>query len=197
MFLLDALKRDHCKNAFVGMSFAENDSSVLKNESAREAVLMKLLEFLVPEAINADLQATDKEGVVREIVGGLQKAGAVAASDSESVIKAILSREELGSTGIGRGVAVPHTRHPSVDKLVAAVAVSRKGVDFESLDEEPVYVFFLLISPPNQPGPHLRALDNAARYLREDSFVDALRQAKTADQVLNLIRGMDQQHGSN
>ena len=80
---------------------------------------------------------------------------------------------------------------------MAAVAVSRKGVDFESLDEEPVYVFFLLISPPNQPGPHLRALDNAARYLREDSFVDALRQAKTADQVLNLIRGMDQQHGSN
>ena len=157
---------------------------------------MKLLEFLVPGAVNVDLQATDKEGVIREIVGGLQKAGAVAASDSESVIKAILSREELGSTGIGRGVAVPHTRHPSVDKLVASVAISHKGVDFESLDDEPVYVFFLLISPPNQPGPHLRALDNAARYLREDTFVDSLTAARSTEQVLGIIRGMDAQHNA-
>ncbi len=190
-------KRDHCMNALVGMAFADNDSGGWQNESAREAALMKLLEFLVPEAINVDLQSTDKEGVIREIVGGLQQAGSVSATESESVIKAILGREELGSTGIGRGVAVPHTRHPSVEKLVAAVAISRKGVDFESLDEEPVFVFFLLISPPNQPGPHLRALDTAARYLREDSFVESLRHAKSSDQVLNLIRSMDQQHGTN
>jgi nitrogen PTS system EIIA component len=157
---------------------------------------MKLLDFLVPDAIVVDLQSQDKEGAIREIVGGLQKAGAIAASDSESVIKAILSREELGSTGIGRGVAVPHTRHPSVDKLVACVAVSQQGVDFASLDDEPVYVFFLLISPPNQPGPHLRALDNAARYMRDDDFVEALRAVKSPEQVLELIRNMDQQHAS-
>lgn len=155
---------------------------------------MKLLDFLVPDAIVVDLQSHDKEGAIREIVGALQKAGAIAPSDSESVIKAILSREELGSTGIGRGVAVPHTRHPSVDKLVACVAVSRQGVDFASLDDEPVYVFFLLISPPNQPGPHLRALDNAARYMRDDDFVEALRGVKSQEQVLELIRNMDQQH---
>lgn len=157
---------------------------------------MKLLDFLVPDAIVVDLQSQDKEGAIREIVGGLQKAGAIAASDCESVIKAILSREELGSTGIGRGVAVPHTRHPSVDKLVACVAVSQQGVDFASLDDEPVYVFFLLISPPNQPGPHLRALDNAARYMRDDDFVEALRAVKSSEQVLELIRNMDQQHAS-
>lgn len=157
---------------------------------------MKLLDFLVPDAIVVDLQSQDKEGAIREIVGGLQKAGAIAASDCESVIKAILSREELGSTGIGRGVAVPHTRHPSVDKLVACVAVSQQGVDFASLDDEPVYVFFLLISPPNQPGPHLRALDNAARYMRDDDFVEALRAVKSPEQVLELIRNMDQQHAS-
>ena len=157
---------------------------------------MKLLEFLVPQAITVDLQATDKEGVIREIVGRLREAGALAANDCESVIKAILSREELGSTGIGRGVAVPHTRHPSVDKLVACIATSRKGVDFASLDDHPAYVFFLLISPPNQPGPHLRALDNAARYMRDDQFVDSLRAAESSADVISLIRDMDTQHNT-
>lgn len=155
---------------------------------------MKLLEFLVPEAITVDLKATDKEGVIREIVGRLRDARALAANDCESVIKAILSREELGSTGIGRGVAVPHTRHPSVDKLVACIATSKKGVDFASLDDQPAYVFFLLISPPNQPGPHLRALDNAARYMRDDKFVDSLRAAQSSENVISLIREMDTQH---
>lgn len=157
---------------------------------------MKLLEFLVPQAITVDLQATDKEGVIREIVGRLRQAGALAANDCESVIKAILSREELGSTGIGRGVAVPHTRHPSVDKLVACIATSKKGVDFASLDDHPAYVFFLLISPPNQPGPHLRALDNAARYMRDDQFVDSLRAAESPEAVISLIRDMDTQHNT-
>lgn len=155
---------------------------------------MKLLEFLVPEAITVDLKATDKEGVIREIVGRLRDARALAANDCESVIKAILSREELGSTGIGRGVAVPHTRHPSVDKLVACIATSKKGVDFASLDDQPAFVFFLLISPPNQPGPHLRALDNAARYMRDDNFVDSLRAANSSENVISLIRDMDSHH---
>jgi mannitol/fructose-specific phosphotransferase system IIA component (Ntr-type) len=155
---------------------------------------MKLLEFLVPEAITVDLKATDKEGVIREIVGRLRDARALAANDCESVIKAILSREELGSTGIGRGVAVPHTRHPSVDKLVACIATSKKGVDFASLDDQPAFVFFLLISPPNQPGPHLRALDNAARYMRDDKFVDSLRDANSSENVISLIREMDAHH---
>jgi len=159
-------------------------------------ILMKLLDFLVPDSILVDLQSQDKDGVVREIVQSLQKAGAIAASDTDSVIKAILSREELGSTGIGRGVAVPHTRHPSVDRLVACVAVSHKGVDFAALDDEPVYVFFLLISPPNQPGPHLRALDNAARYMRDDDFVEDLRKVTKPAQVIDLIRRMDQQHAT-
>jgi PTS system nitrogen regulatory IIA component len=157
---------------------------------------MKLLEFLVPEAITVDLKATDKEGVIREIVGRLRDARALAANDCESVIKAILSREELGSTGIGRGVAVPHTRHPSVDKLVACIATSKKGVDFASLDDQPAFVFFLLISPPNQPGPHLRALDNAARYMRDDNFVDSLRAANSSENVITLIQEMDAHHHS-
>ena len=85
--------------------------------------------------------------------------------DLESVIRAILGREELGSTGIGQGVAVPHTRHPTLHRLVGTVALSRRGVDFAALDGEPVDIFFLLVSPQNQPGDHLRALENISRHL--------------------------------
>ena len=119
---------------------------------------MKFADFICPEAILADLAAVDKEGAIREMVKSLQDAGKIEAGESESIVKAILKREELGSTGIGRGVAVPHTKHPSVDRLVGTVAVSRQGVDFTSLDGETVHLFFLLISPPDRPGDHLRAL---------------------------------------
>ena len=110
----------------------------------------------------------------------LQDAGKIEPGESESIVKAILKREELGSTGIGRGVAVPHTKHPSVDRLVGTVAVSRQGVDFASLDGEVVHLFFLLVSPPDRPGDHLRALENISRQLRDDTFCRFLKQAKTA-----------------
>jgi mannitol/fructose-specific phosphotransferase system IIA component (Ntr-type) len=124
---------------------------------------MKFADFICGDAIRAQLAATDKEGAIREMVEGLAKAGKVASDEAESIVKAILKREELGSTGIGRGVAVPHTKHPSVDRLVGTVAVSNLGVDFASLDGEVVHLFFLLVSPPDRPGDHLRALENISR----------------------------------
>ena len=119
---------------------------------------MKLSDFVVREAILVDLQATGKEEAIREIVFSLRDAGSLPESDVESIIRAILNREELGSTGIGQGVAVPHTRHPKVDKLVGTVALSRKGVDFAALDGEQVDILFLLVSPPNQPGAGVQTL---------------------------------------
>ena len=104
------------------------------------------------------------------------EAGKVEADECESIVKAILKREELGSTGIGRGVAVPHTKHPSVDRLVGTVAVSAAGVDFASLDGEAVHLFFLLISPPDRTGDHLRALEELPRQLRDDTFCRFLKQ---------------------
>ena len=89
---------------------------------------MKFADFICPEAIRADLAAVDKEGAIREIVKALQDAGKIDPGETESIVKAILKREELGSTGIGRGVAVPHTKHPSVDRLLGTVAVSRQGI---------------------------------------------------------------------
>src|SRR5207248_4440189 len=95
---------------------------------------MKLLDFMVREAIVVDLQATGKEAVIREMVGSLHRAGRLPKDDVESVIRAILGREELGSTGIGQGVAVPHTRHPTLHRLIGTGASSRRGVDFAALD---------------------------------------------------------------
>ena len=152
---------------------------------------MKFADFISREAIRAELTAEDKEGVIREMVQALLDAGKIERSEFESIIKAILKREELGSTGIGRGVAVPHTKHPSVDRLVGTVAVSHEGVDFNSLDGERVQLLFLLISPPDRPGDHLRALENISRQLRDDTFCRFLKKAKTAEEIEQLLDEAD------
>ena len=152
---------------------------------------MKFVDFVSPEAIRAELVAVDKEGAIREMVQPLLDSGKIDADEFESIVKAILKREELGSTGIGRGVAVPHTKHPSVDRLVGTVAVSSKGVDFASLDGEKVQLFFLLISPLDRPGDHLRALENISRQLRDDTFCRFLKQAKTPEDIQQLLEEAD------
>src|SRR5690606_12202245 len=119
---------------------------------------MKLSDFVVPGAIIPDLQVDTKEEAIRAMVRSLRDAGSVKPEDEESIVAAIRKREELGSTGIGNGVAVPHTKHPSVDRLIATVALAKAGVDFASLDSEAVYILFLLVSPPDRPGDHLRGL---------------------------------------
>jgi mannitol/fructose-specific phosphotransferase system IIA component (Ntr-type) len=152
---------------------------------------MKFADFVSPEAIRAQLVATDKEGAIRELVQALLDAGGIPADEAESIVKAILKREELGSTGIGRGVAVPHTKHPSVSRLVGTVAVSGQGVDFASLDGEAVQLIFLLVSPPDCPGDHLRALENISRQLRNETFCRFLKQAKSAEDIRQLLEEAD------
>jgi mannitol/fructose-specific phosphotransferase system IIA component (Ntr-type) len=148
---------------------------------------MRMSDFVVRDAIVPQLAALTKEGVIREMVESLRAAGQFRGADIEDVIRAILKRELLGSTGIGRGVAIPHTKHNGVERLVGTVAVSHQGVPFESLDGEPVYVFVLLISPQDRPGDHLRALENVSRCLRDDAFVRSLRQAKTKEEIWELL----------
>jgi len=152
---------------------------------------MKFADFVSRDAVVANLEADEKEVVIREMAQTLVSSGAISADEFDSIVKAILKREELGSTGIGRGVAVPHTKHPGVERLVGTVAVSHEGVDFESLDGEKVHLFFLLVSPPDRPGDHLRALENISRQLRDDTFCRFLKQAKTPDEVLQLLDEAD------
>ena len=152
---------------------------------------MKFADFMSRKAIRAALNADEKEDLIREMTGALQEAGELAEEEHGSIVKAILKREELGSTGIGRGVAVPHTKHPSVDKLIGTVGVSPEGVDFNSLDGEKVHLFFLLISPPDRPGDHLRALENISRQLRDDTFCKFLKQSKTIEDIQQLLDEAD------
>lgn len=152
---------------------------------------MKFAEFIKKDAIRTELEATEKENVIREMAGALMQSGSISDDQFESVVEAILKREELGSTGIGRGVAVPHTKHPTVDRLCGAVAVSQDGVEFDSLDGEKVHLLFLLVSPPDRPGDHLRALENISRQLRNDTFCRFLKQSKTADDVWQLLEEAD------
>jgi len=157
----------------------------------KDHCFMKFADFVSAEAIRAQLDADNKEGVIREMAGSLKEAGKISGDELDSIIRAILKREELGSTGIGRGVAVPHTKHPSVNRLVGTVAVSQEGVDFDSLDGEKVQLFFLLISPPDRPGDHLRALENISRQLRNDTFCRFLKNAKTPEEIKQLLDEAD------
>ena len=152
---------------------------------------MKFSDFICREAIRTQLEADEKEA-------GDSGDGHVAARSKTDQRKGLrehrrsdLKREELGSTGIGRGVAVPHTKHPSIDKLIGTVAISEEGVDFESLDGEKVHLLFLLVSPPDRPGDHLRALENISRQLRDDTFCRFLKQSKKPEDVWQLLEEAD------
>jgi mannitol/fructose-specific phosphotransferase system IIA component (Ntr-type) len=152
---------------------------------------MKFSDFISVAAIKADLAADEKPDAIRQLVQSLSSAGAIAPGEVDGIVAAIMKREELGSTGIGRGVAVPHTKHASVERLVGTVGVSVEGVDFNSLDGDKVHLFFLLVSPPDRPGDHLRALENISRQLRDDTFCRFLKQARSAQDVQLLLDEAD------
>src|SRR3954462_4011747 len=148
---------------------------------------MKFSDFVCREAIRTNLETDEKQTVIRAMASSLLEAGKIQQKDYESIVEAILKREELGSAGIGRGVAVPHTKHPSIEKLIGTVAISEHGVNFDSLDGEKVHLLFLLVSPPDRPGDHLRALENISRQLRDDMFCRLLKQSKTPAEVRQLL----------
>jgi PTS system fructose-specific IIA component/PTS system nitrogen regulatory IIA component len=152
---------------------------------------MKFVDFVSRDAIRTSIDVDDKEQVIRSMATALLESGKIAESEHDSIVEAILKREELGSTGIGRGVAVPHTKHPSISELVGTVAVSEAGVDFDSLDGEKVHLLFLLVSPPDRPGDHLRALENISRQLRDETFCRFLKQSKTPADVWQLLEEAD------
>ena len=152
---------------------------------------MKFIDFVSREAIRTSVEVDDKEQVIRSMATALLESGKIDQDQHDSIVEAILKREELGSTGIGRGVAVPHTKHPSVSELVGTVAISADGVDFDSLDGEKVHLLFLLVSPPDRPGDHLRARENISRQLRDETFCRFLKQSKSPEDVWQLLEEAD------
>lgn len=154
---------------------------------------MTIMQFLDERAVTTDLKAhTSKEDVIRELVELLVNAGSIKPKDVTKLIQILLKRESLGSTGIGQGVAIPHGKSDCVSRLVAAFGVSRIGVSFDSLDGEPVSLFFLLVAPEDSAGPHLKALARISRLLKDRHFRDSLRAAGDEKTLVRIIREEDE-----
>ena len=154
---------------------------------------MKISDFLHPKALTADLQATTKKEVIEELVDLLIAAGAFDKKIKARLIETLLAREALGSTAIGQGIAIPHGKCEHVAKLTAALGISKKGIDFDSLDGDPAYIFFLLVAPIDSAGPHLKALARISRLLKDKYFRDNLRSSKDEKMILKLISQEDLQ----
>ena len=154
---------------------------------------MKLSEVIVPEAIVPALNASERDDVVAELVDSLVAAGAADASIRDELIAAVLEREQKGSTGFGRGVAVPHVKHHSVKKMSAAIGLSPDGVEFNALDKQPVYSIFLLLSPEDRPEEHLQAMEVIFKNLSKDTFRRFLRQTTSVEEVAQLLEEADSQ----
>jgi mannitol/fructose-specific phosphotransferase system IIA component (Ntr-type) len=154
---------------------------------------MKLIDFVVSEAIIADLAATQRDDVIRELVDALVAAGAAPQGLRDELIAEIIDREKLGSTGFGKGVAVPHVKHTKIKKMAAAIGVSQKGMDFNALDKQPVYSVVLLLSPKDKPDEHLQAMENIFSNLQKDTFRRFLRQSNSRQDIEELIHEADTQ----
>src|SRR5437867_8842267 len=153
---------------------------------------MKLREFIVADAIVPELAATDRDGAIRELVTSLSGAGALPAESVDEVVAALIKREQNGSTGFGKGVAVPHVKHGKVRRRSGTIGRSANGIDFAALDHQPVYSVVLLLSPDNQPQQHLQAMNIVFSNLQKDTFRRFLRQSTTRDAITDLLDEADQ-----
>lgn len=153
---------------------------------------MKLMDFFCCEAVIPELRSTDRDGVIRELIESMAEHNCIAPEGVESLVNVAIRREKEGSTGFGKGVAVPHVKYEGVEKMVATIGRSGVGVDFAALDRAPVYTVVLLISPKNDPDGHLAAMEQIFRHLQRDNFRRFLRQADTKEAIVELIQEADE-----
>ena len=153
---------------------------------------MKLGDFIVTEAVIPQLKSETRDNVIRELVEALAQAGKFDKGQVDGMVAQTIAREEQGSTGIGKGIAVPHIKHAAVTEIVGAIGCSAKGVDFASLDKAPVHSVVLLISPTNNPEKHLEAMEKLFSHLQRDMFRKWLRQAETVEGIIELIQEADE-----
>lgn len=153
---------------------------------------MKLRDFIVKDAICPQLAARDRDGAIRELVNALAQAGALSADAVDEIVAALIKREQNGSTGFGKGVAVPHVKHPKIRQMSGTFGRSESGIDFAALDHQPVYSIVLLLSPDNQPQQHLQAMNIIFSNLQSDMFRRFLRQSETREKIVDLLDEADQ-----
>ncbi len=151
---------------------------------------MKITDILDEASVIQDLRSTSKKGVLEELSNVLVERGKL--PDRDKVVEVLLEREKLGSTGIGDGIAIPHGKMKGIGELVVSFGRSIKGVDFESIDNKPTHLFFLLVAPENSAGVHLKALARISRLLKDSGFRNRLMEASDRQDLFRIIAEEDE-----
>ncbi|MCM8817953.1 MAG: PTS sugar transporter subunit IIA [Candidatus Omnitrophica bacterium] len=147
---------------------------------------MKIIDYLKEDSIIINLKSRDKKGSLKALIDLLEKNGYL--KEGEKILETVMEREKLGSTGIGQGIAIPHAKTEQINDIVCALGISKNGVDFDSLDGEPVYIIFLVLAPTKSIGEHLKTLAKIARLLKDKTFRTSLRNSKTPSEALKIIK---------
>jgi mannitol/fructose-specific phosphotransferase system IIA component (Ntr-type) len=153
---------------------------------------MKFTDFICFEGTIPELQASDRNRVIEELVSSLEKHGKLGKGNKKNITRAIIKRENEASTGMGKGVAVPHVKDKAVKEVVAVIGLSNIGIDFFALDKSPVYSIILLVSPVNEPDKHLQAMENIFMHLQQEKFRKFLKQCSKSEQVKDLLIEADE-----
>ena len=153
---------------------------------------MKFSDFICLEATIPELQADNRDDAIAELVSSLEKAGKLGERISKDIAKAIVKREKEASTGMGKGVAIPHVKHKSAKEVIGVVGISSAGIDFFALDKQPVHSIVLLISPLNDPDKHLKTMEYIFKHLQQEMFRKFLRQCTQPEQVEDLLIEADE-----
>lgn len=150
---------------------------------------MKISDILKPECVIDDMKALNKRDALVELSARIRQTHLKC--DPDAIVKVLLDREKLGSTGIGNGIAIPHGKIKGLDDMVISFGRSRMGIDFEAMDNKPAHLFFLLLAPEDSAGKHLKALAKISRILKDKDFRKKLMEAKSDADLYNLIVDKD------
>jgi mannitol/fructose-specific phosphotransferase system IIA component (Ntr-type) len=153
---------------------------------------MKLSDIIVNEAIIPELKSRTRDEAIAELIEALGESGAIPKKNVKEIIKAVLAREQQATTGIGKGVALPHAKLKGIKKAVGTIGRSSEGIDFSALDYKPVYSVILLLSSPDKPDEHLQAMETIFKHVQRDIFRKFLRQSETKEAIVDLIQEADE-----
>lgn len=151
---------------------------------------MKILDFIDPRNIITELKATDKKGVLEELTLPVAE---ITKIEHKELVRVLIEREHLGSTGIGNGIGIPHGKLKNLPSLILGVGISRKGVNFDAMDNKPTHIFFLLLTPDNSTDLHLKLLARISKILKEESFKNKILVSSDKDEVIRLIQSIDEE----
>jgi len=151
---------------------------------------MKILDFLNENTIITELKSTDKKGVLEELTLPVADISKI---EHKELVRVLIEREHLGSTGIGNGIGIPHGKLKNLQSLILGFGLSRKGINFDAMDGKPTHIFFLLLTPDNSTDLHLKLLARISKILREESFKDKIFNAANKEEVLKVISEVDEE----